>query len=280
MIQSFLIKVVKLLLSITWVRDWVAYQVIKWMSLQEFYQPVTNMAHLLQNWLDELDSISLLELKRLTLIALMHWFDICRYFGLRFTTHFSISLGRIYGVNLFFLFTLYNALSDNNPIYHVREYAEQIGGFPPSQIDAMRYFMNYLKDERRIRIELSTRQSVYKFGEPVIVTLTIQNLTNTPIILMGKPNSTINFKAMSMLKGDTDLTFKFLAQDGETNDQLILPIMKPVIINWKLNLPKKARYTIKSKIYIPHYQNAVTLLINVDYGTPPQDPTNINFCTL
>ncbi len=250
------------------------------MGLWEFYQPATAAAPILKTWLDEVEAVTPSQLRRLTLVALMHWFDLVRYHGLNFTTIFSKEIGLSYGFSLLFPFTVYNALSNNQPIRSVEEYSEQIGGFPPHQIDPVRYFVNYVTGNQKLRIILEVEKSMYEFGEPVCVSLTVRNLTNRSIILENKEGPTVRFTTKSMLKGENEQLAKSTTDSDEESNQLTLPPNAPITIEWTTNLSKRSNYPIEAQVYIPHYDKVIDLLVSVGHGTEPRALLTKNLCTL
>lgn len=272
----------KFLLSKAHIRRWIAFWIIKWMGQLVYYETATKAAPLLAEWLNDQGEISHSQLKRLILAVLMHWYDFASYQGQNLTT--VPSKGEDFKLRFPYslIFLLYNSLSNGKPIKNSSEFEEQMGGFPPIQIDPVCHLIDYVAGRQCLKLELAVGQSYYETNGTVDVSLTIRNTTDSKIILNNEHGPTVKFVA----EVSQEIVLEYVYQVPEITEgkssKIILPPRTSVTIEWEPALPKKSHYLITAQIYIPHYEKVVNLIIGLYYGIKPQMIPNSTktFCTL
>lgn len=273
----------RFLLKSARLRKLIANWLIKWMGHLVYYEPATQAAPSLAAWLKKQKKISPSQLRRLTLAVLMHWYDFASHQERDFTTapktHEDFRLAFPYNL----IFMLYNSLSNGKVIQTAVEFEEQMGGFPPIQINPVDHLINYVTSSNQsLRIELIANQGSYEFGAPINVSLTLQNVTDTTITLNNKQGPTIKFIAKSFLKDVKTLVDWSPEDTSEEGHQIILSPGIPVTVKWVTDLPEKSGYWITAQIYVPNYETKIDLTIDLYYGIEPilTPISTKSFCTL
>lgn len=272
----------KLFLNIPYIRFWIAQQMIKWMAAQSFYPLTKIVVPELTTWLIKLGRVSPAQLRRITLVALMHWFDYTRYFGTEFTTKYKLlELLRRLDFSMLLPFMIYNALSDNHPIENILEYRQALGGFPPAQINPERYLFNFIVENQKLKVTLVTEKLVYEFGEPLKIALTLQNLTDDSLTLENKLGPTVEFVASLSRRDEKEIITQSTKDNDQESNSIILLARQAFQMTWTPKLSRPGYYSIEAKVYVPHYDQIVETIIAVRHGSgEPFANSPMNFFTL
>lgn len=279
----FALKVLRVLLLSSYIRRAIADWLLEEVFSLEFYEPAKRTVPHLQDWLADTRLVCHSHLRRLCLTFFLHLWRYAAYHGLTFTTLPKNDQDDMHRVPFRYsvIFGIYHILSDYQPIVDVFSLRKELGGFPPDNIDPVRYLVNYVKDEAKLMVKLEIDKVYYEFGEPVKVKMRLENRSDLAIDFNNRQNMVfkisaefVEFKVQDQLHHPIKIPhkekiFQSLRSDGlEMHHNRLFP-KETILVDYDFIFTKKDIYTITALVYIPHYQEFVELMIGgINYGVP------------